>query len=69
LRRRHWRNIVGLGYSVVKISESQRILPHGVAQKFEVSSSDALVATTKPVSVIVTGAGLARVEQFEVRVT
>jgi len=53
----------------VKISESQRILPHGVAQKFEVSSSDALVATTKPVSVIVTGAGLARVEQFEVRVT
>jgi hypothetical protein len=30
---------------------------------------DALVAPTKPVSVIVTGAGLARVEQFKLRVS
>jgi hypothetical protein len=36
-----------LGYSVEKIGESQRILPHAVAQRFEVSSSGALVPVTE----------------------
>jgi hypothetical protein len=56
-------NIVGLGYSVEKIGE------RASASCRMVSSSDALVAPTKPVSVIVTGAGLARVAQFELRVS
>jgi hypothetical protein len=59
------------GYIVEKIGESQRILPHAVAQKFEVSSSGALVrpteGSTKPVSLIVTGAGVTSVEQFDLR--
>jgi hypothetical protein len=46
---------------------TERFPPHAIAQKFEVSSSGALVAptegSTKPVSVIVTGA------QFELRVS
>jgi hypothetical protein len=50
---------------------SQRILPHAVAQKFETSSSGALIpateGSTKPVSLIVIGAGLARFEQYESR--
>jgi hypothetical protein len=48
------------------------ILAHPVAQRFEVSSSGALVAategSTKPVSVVVTSAGVARVECFDLRV-
>ena len=47
------------------------ILAHPVAQRFEVSSSGALVAategSTKPVSVVVTSAGIATVEQFDLR--
>jgi hypothetical protein len=57
------------GYIVVKTGESQRVLPNAVVQKFKVSSSGALIAATenspKPVSLIVTGAGLARVEQYD----
>jgi hypothetical protein len=61
-----------LGYVVEKIGESERILPHAVAQKFEVSSSGALIAatenSTKPVSLIIT-AQVSRVEPFDLRMT
>jgi hypothetical protein len=61
-----------LGYIVTLIGESQRILPHAVTQRFGVAPDGMLVppteGSTKPVSVI-NGAGLARVEQFELRVT
>jgi hypothetical protein len=60
-------NIARLGYIVEKTGESQRILPHAVVQRFEVSSSGALVAptegSTKPTTVTVTNAGIATVEQ------
>ena len=60
-----------LGYSVEKIGESQRILPHAVAQRFEVSSSGALIpateGSTKPTSMVVTNAGIATVEQYDLR--
>jgi hypothetical protein len=63
--------LAALGYIVVKTGESQRILPHAVAQRFEVSSSGALGAptegSTKPTTVTVTNAGIANVEQFELR--
>jgi hypothetical protein len=49
------------------------ILAHPVAQRFEVSSSGALVAategSTRPVSVVVTSAGIATVEQFDLRMS
>jgi hypothetical protein len=45
----------GIGSIVEKIGESQHILPHAVAQKFETSSSGALIPATegsiKPVTV------------------
>jgi hypothetical protein len=51
--------------------ESQRVLPHAVAQKFETSSSGALVppteGSTKPTSVIVTNAGIAVVDRYDLR--
>jgi hypothetical protein len=57
------------GYIIEKIGEGERILPHAVAQRFEVSSSGALVpatlGSTKPVTLTVTNAGIAVVEQFE----
>ena len=63
--------LTALGYIVEKIGTSERILPHAVAQRFEVSSSGALVAptegSTKPTTVTVTNAGIANVEQFELR--
>jgi hypothetical protein len=40
-------NIARLGYIVEKTGESQRILPHAVAQKFEVLSSGALIPATE----------------------
>ena len=59
--------IVALGYIVEKVGESQRILPNAVAQRLEVSSSGALVpvteGSTKPLTVTVTNAGIATVEQ------
>ena len=61
------------GYIVVKTGESLRVLPNAVVQKFEVSSIGALVPTTegstRPVSLVVNNAGIAAVEQFELRVT
>jgi hypothetical protein len=63
--------LVALGYIVEKVGESQRILPNAVAQRFEVSSSGAVVAptegSTKPVTVTITNAGIAAVEQFDLR--
>jgi len=64
-------NIARLGYIVEKTGESQRILPHAVTQRFEVSSSCALVAptegSTKPTTVTVTNAGIATVLQYDLR--
>jgi hypothetical protein len=63
--------LTAMGYIVERIGTSERILPHVVAQRFEVSSSGALLAPTeassRPVSLVVTSAGVARVEQFELR--
>jgi hypothetical protein len=60
-----------LGLFVEKIGESQRILPHAVRQRFETSSSGALVPatenSTRPTSTVVTHAGIANVEQFDLR--
>jgi hypothetical protein len=59
-RRGHSRtaSIARLDYIVTLIGESERILPHAIARKFEMSSSGAPVAptegSTRPVSVIVT---------------
>jgi Arm DNA-binding domain len=61
--------LVALGYIVEKTGETQRILPHAIQQRFEVSSSGALVpvteGSTKPVSVQITNAGIATVEQYD----
>jgi hypothetical protein len=61
------------GYIVEKIGESERILPHAVVQWLEVSSSGALVAptegSTRPTSLVVTNAGIAAVEQFDLRMS
>ena len=63
--------LTAMGYIVEKIGESQRILPHAVVQRFEVSSSGALVpateGSTKPVTVTVANAGIATVEQYDLR--
>jgi hypothetical protein len=63
--------LTALGYIVEKIGTSQRILPHALAQRFEVSSSGALVplteGSTKAVTVTVTNAGIATVEQYDLR--
>jgi hypothetical protein len=60
------------GYIVEKIGESERILPHAVQQRFERSSSCALVppteSSTKPVTVT-TDAGIATVEQYDLLMT
>jgi hypothetical protein len=61
----------GLGHPIPACiaGTTERILPHAVAQRFETSSSGALIpateGSTKPVSVIVTAAGLATVEQYD----
>jgi hypothetical protein len=64
-------SIVRLGYIVVKIGTTERILPHAVAQRFEVSSSCALIAptenSTRPTSLVVTNAGIAVVERYDLR--
>jgi hypothetical protein len=55
-----------MGYIVEKTGTSERILAHEVAQRFETSSSGALVpateGSTKPVTVTVTNAGIAAVD-------
>jgi hypothetical protein len=62
-------HLTALGYIVTKTGESERILPHAVAQRFEMSSSGGLVAvtegSTKPVASTVTHAGITKVEAFE----
>jgi hypothetical protein len=65
--------LAALGYIVEKTGTSQRILPHQVAPRFEVSSSGALMPVTEgstmpvTVTVTVTKAGLAVVEQYDLR--
>jgi hypothetical protein len=60
-----------LGYIVEKTGETQRILPHAVAQPMTMSSSGALVAaseaSTKPLALHITNAGIATVEQYDLR--
>jgi hypothetical protein len=60
-----------LGLFIEKIGESQRILPHAVRQRFEVSSSGALTpateGSTRPTSIVVTNAGIANVECYDIR--
>jgi hypothetical protein len=63
--------LTAMGYIVEKIGTSERILPHAVPQRFETSSSGALIppteGSTKPVTVTVTNAGIATVEQYDLR--
>ena len=63
--------LTAMGYIVERIGTSERILLHAVAQRFEVSSSGALLpasdGSTKPVTVTVANAGIAVVEQFDLR--
>ena len=64
-------NIARFGNIVMKTGTTERILAYAVAQKFETSSSGALIpateGSTKPVTVTVTNAGIATVEQFDLR--
>ena len=59
------------GYTL--IGESERILPHAVQRRFEMSSSGALIAategSTRPTSVVLTNAGIAVVEQYDLRMS
>jgi hypothetical protein len=61
-----------LGYIVVPTGTTERILPMAVRQAMTVSSSGALIAatenSTRPVSMVITNAGLATVETFDLRV-
>jgi hypothetical protein len=64
-----------MGYIVEPIGETHRmthrILPHAVTERFETSSSGALIAavegSTNPVAVKVHHAGIAIVDQFDLR--
>jgi hypothetical protein len=60
-----------LGYIVVPTGTTSRILPHAVRQAMTMSSSGALIAategSTKPVALHVTNAGIATVEQYDLR--
>ena len=53
------------------VGTTERILPHVVTQKSEIAPDGTLVAptegSTKPVTVTVTNAGIAVVEQFDLR--
>jgi hypothetical protein len=62
--------LAAMGYIVEKTGTSERILAHPVAQRFEVSSSGALVPATEgstPTTLTVTNAGIANVEQYDLR--
>jgi hypothetical protein len=65
--------LAALGYIVEKTGETQRILPHAVRQDMTISSSGALVAategSTRPVTVSITNAGVAVVDQFDLRMS
>ena len=58
-----------MGYIVERTGEIERILPHAIVEKFETSSSGALVTaaenSTKPVTTRVTHAGIAIVDQYD----
>jgi hypothetical protein len=60
------------GRIVERTGQTQCSLPRAIAQKFEVSSSGALVAategSTKPVTMTITNAGVTIVETFDLRV-
>jgi hypothetical protein len=64
--------LTALGYIVEKTGESQRILPHAVAQKFTVRADGELEPFTegssKPASMQVTNAGIAIVERYELHI-
>jgi hypothetical protein len=64
--------LTAMGYIVEKTGESQRILPHAVAQKFTVRADGELEPFTegssKPVSMQVTNAGIAIVERYELHI-
>jgi hypothetical protein len=64
--------LAALGYLVERTGETQRVLAHAVAQKFEVSSSGAFIpateGSTKPLALHITNAGVAVVEQYDLRV-
>jgi len=61
-----------LGYDVV-VGTTERILPHAVPQRFEVAPDGMLVppaeGSTKPGTVTVTNAGIAVVEQYDLRIS
>jgi hypothetical protein len=63
--------LTALGYTVTKTGTSERILPNAITQKFETSSSGALIpateGSTRPVTVTVTNAVIAVVEQYDLR--
>jgi hypothetical protein len=63
--------IARLGYTVQKTGTTERILPHAVRQKFTLGADGELEpfteGSTKPVSVQVTNAGIAVVEQYDLR--
>jgi hypothetical protein len=63
--------LAALGYIVERTGETQRILPHAVAQAMTMSSSGALVAategSTRPVMMRITNAGIASVVQYNLR--
>jgi hypothetical protein len=63
--------LAAMGYIVEWTGETQRILPHAIRQKFMVRSDGELEPFTegssKPVTVHVTHAGIAVVEQYDLR--
>jgi hypothetical protein len=60
-----------MGYIVERTGETQRILPSAITERFEISSSGALVTavegSTQAVTTRVTHAGLATVIQYDLR--
>jgi hypothetical protein len=63
--------LAALGYIATLTGASERIFAYAVAQRFETSSSGTLVpateGSTKPVSEQITHAGIAVVEQYDLR--
>jgi hypothetical protein len=60
-----------MGYRVKRIGESERILPTAISQKFTTRADGELVplteGSTRPVTMHTTHAGIATVEQFDLR--
>jgi hypothetical protein len=57
-----------LGYDVVEIGEGQRILPHQITEKFVTRADGELEllteGSTRPITSVVTHAGIVRTKQF-----